>query len=219
VTARSNGNFELAVYNKGDQIPAAHRFIFYPVQQCIAEKIWKELADPRSIYRYGVRQIEFRFYRSLGMSGLKLLDHLSENRSSETLEGVSATPPPRNLQQPEGSDRRYWAMAQSIQHDQATFILELSAASTPNIHSPIASPGPQLRDAIVSIPLVQNIRQVRKWTVQRGSGRIYRRYWTRWEAVRAADHRQMNDARWNAISAGDGEAELIFAPLHSDSAR
>ena len=51
-------------------------------------------------------------------------------------------------------------MAQSIQHDQATLILELSAASTPNIHSPIASPGSQLRDAIVSIPLVQNIRQV-----------------------------------------------------------
>ena len=51
-------------------------------------------------------------------------------------------------------------MAQSIQHDQATLILELSAASTPNIHSPITSPGSQLRDAIVSIPLVQNIRQV-----------------------------------------------------------
>ena len=51
-------------------------------------------------------------------------------------------------------------MAQSIQHDQATLILELSAASTPNIRSPITSPGSQLRDAIVSIPLVQNIRQV-----------------------------------------------------------
>src|SRR5271154_5874916 len=52
-------------------------------------------------------------------------------------------------------------MAQSIQHDPAALILELSAASTPNIHSPIASPGSQLHDAIVSIPLVQNIRQVR----------------------------------------------------------
>ena len=51
-------------------------------------------------------------------------------------------------------------MAQSTQHDQAALILELSAASTPNIHSPITSPGSQLRDAIVSIPLVQNIRQV-----------------------------------------------------------
>ena len=50
-------------------------------------------------------------------------------------------------------------MAQSIQHDQATLILELSAASAPNIHSPITSPGSQLRDAIVSIPPVQNIRQ------------------------------------------------------------
>src|SRR5277367_4708022 len=51
-------------------------------------------------------------------------------------------------------------MAQSIQHDPAALILELSAASTPNIHSPIASPGSQLHDAIVSIPLAQNIRQV-----------------------------------------------------------
>ena len=34
-------------------------------------------------------------------------------------------------------------------------ILELSAASTPNIHNPIASPGSQLANAIVSIPLVQ----------------------------------------------------------------
>ena len=51
-------------------------------------------------------------------------------------------------------------MAQSIQHDPAALILKLSAASTPDIHSPIASPGSQLHDAIVSIPLVQNIRQV-----------------------------------------------------------
>jgi hypothetical protein len=69
-------------------------------------------------------------------------------------------PQRRNLLQSEGSHHRNRAMAQSIQHDQATLILELSAASTPNIHSPIASPGSQLRDAIVSIPLVQNIRQV-----------------------------------------------------------
>jgi hypothetical protein len=51
-------------------------------------------------------------------------------------------------------------MAQSIQHDPAALILELSAASTPNIHSLIASPRSQLPDAIVSMPLVQNIRQV-----------------------------------------------------------
>jgi hypothetical protein len=51
-------------------------------------------------------------------------------------------------------------MAQSIQHDPAALILELSAASTPNLHSPIASPGSQLHDAMVSIPLVQNIHQV-----------------------------------------------------------
>ena len=77
-------------------------------------------------------------------------------------------------------------MAQSIQHDQATLILELSAASTPNIHSPITSPGSQLRDAIVSIPLVQNIRQVNlnmawhrldAWPdVASGLARLRRRY-------------------------------------------
>src|SRR5271155_4347745 len=69
-------------------------------------------------------------------------------------------PQRRNLLQPEGSHRRHRAMAQSIQHDPAALILELSTASTPNIHSPIASPGLQLPDAIVSIPLVQNIHQV-----------------------------------------------------------
>jgi hypothetical protein len=51
-------------------------------------------------------------------------------------------------------------LAQSIQHDPTALVLELSAASTPNIHSPITSPGSQLPDAIVSITLVQNIRQV-----------------------------------------------------------
>ena len=55
---------------------------------------------------------------------------------------------------------RQRAMAQSIQHDPTALILELSAASTTNIHNSIASPGSQLPDAIVSIPLVQNIRQV-----------------------------------------------------------
>src|SRR5271154_6345660 len=69
-------------------------------------------------------------------------------------------PQRRNLLQPKGSHRRHRALAQSIQHDPAALILELSAASTSNIHSPIASPGSQLPDAIVSIPLVQNIRQV-----------------------------------------------------------
>src|SRR5271155_1043674 len=70
-------------------------------------------------------------------------------------------PKRRNLLQPEGSHRRNRAMAQSIRHDPAALILELSAASTPNIHSLIASAGSELPDAIVSIPLVQNIRQVR----------------------------------------------------------
>src|SRR5271170_7894083 len=63
-------------------------------------------------------------------------------------------------------------MAQSIQHDPAALILELSAASTSNIHSPIASPGSQLHGAIVSIPLLQNIRQVSshatRWNIAGG---------------------------------------------------
>ena len=75
-------------------------------------------------------------------------------------------PQRRNLLQSEGSHRRHRAMAQSIQHDPAALILELSAASTPNIHSPIAPPGSQLPDAIVSIPLVQNIRQVTRQRVR-----------------------------------------------------
>src|SRR5277367_2150519 len=69
-------------------------------------------------------------------------------------------PQRRNLLQPEGSHRRHRAMPKSIQHDPTALILELSAASTPNIHSPIASAGSELPDAIVSMPLVQNIRQV-----------------------------------------------------------
>src|SRR5271165_4509837 len=76
-------------------------------------------------------------------------------------------PQRRNLLQPEGSHRRHRAMAQSIQHDPTALILELSAASTPNIHSPIAAPGSQLPDAIVSIPLVQNIRQVNQVLARR----------------------------------------------------
>ena len=43
----------------------------------------------------------------------------------------------------------------------AGLILELSAASTPNIHSLIASAGSELPDAIVSTPIVKNIHQVR----------------------------------------------------------
>ena len=50
---------------------------------------------------------------------------------------------PGDLLQLEGSKGRHRVMEQSIQHDPAALILELSAASTPNIHSPIASPGSQ----------------------------------------------------------------------------
>src|ERR1700689_841429 len=70
-------------------------------------------------------------------------------------------PQRRNLLQPERSHRRHRAMAQSIQHEPAALFLELSATSAPNIHSQIASAGSELHDAIISIGLVQNIRQVR----------------------------------------------------------
>ena len=46
-------------------------------------------------------------------------------------------------------------MAQSIQHDPAALILNYR----PPIHSPFASAGSELLDAIVVIPLIQNIRQ------------------------------------------------------------
>src|SRR5271155_3692385 len=82
-------------------------------------------------------------------------------------------PQRRNLLQSEGGHRLHRAMAQSIQHDPAALILELPAAGTPNIHSPIASAGSELPDAIVSIPLVQNIRQVRsKISVRSGIGGV-----------------------------------------------
>ena len=50
-------------------------------------------------------------------------------------------PQRRNLLQPERSHRRHRTMEQSIQHDPAALILELSATSAPNIHSQIASAG------------------------------------------------------------------------------
>src|SRR5579864_3603038 len=69
-------------------------------------------------------------------------------------------PQRRNLLQSERSHRRHRAVAQALQHDPAALILELSAARAPNIHSLIVSTGSELRNAIISKPLVQNIRQV-----------------------------------------------------------
>ena len=50
-------------------------------------------------------------------------------------------------------------MAQALQHDQAALILELSTTRTGDIN-PGNSSGSERSYAVVSIPLVQNIRQV-----------------------------------------------------------
>lgn len=51
-------------------------------------------------------------------------------------------------------------MAQAIQHDPTALISELPAASTANIGADTAATGSERCDAVVSIPLAQNIRQV-----------------------------------------------------------
>jgi hypothetical protein len=51
-------------------------------------------------------------------------------------------------------------MAQSIQHDPPTLIARISAARAANIHRPSAQPGSASTHPVVSIRLVQNIRQV-----------------------------------------------------------
>ena len=51
-------------------------------------------------------------------------------------------------------------MAQALQHDPTALISELSPAGTANIGTYTAASGSERGDAVVSIPLVQNIRQV-----------------------------------------------------------
>jgi hypothetical protein len=51
-------------------------------------------------------------------------------------------------------------MAQALQHDQTALIAELSTTGTADIN-PGNSSGSELSNAVVSIPLVQNIRQVK----------------------------------------------------------
>jgi hypothetical protein len=51
-------------------------------------------------------------------------------------------------------------MAQALQHDPTALISELPAASTANIGADTAPSGSERSDAVVFIPLVQNIRQV-----------------------------------------------------------
>src|SRR5664279_6406360 len=68
-------------------------------------------------------------------------------------------PQRRNLLQLERSHHRHRAMVQVLQHDQTALITELSPTGTPDIN-PGNSSGLEPSNAVVSIPLVQNIRQV-----------------------------------------------------------
>ncbi len=52
-------------------------------------------------------------------------------------------------------------MAQALQHDPTAVISELPAAGAANISADTAASGSERSDAVVSIALVQNIRQVR----------------------------------------------------------
>ena len=65
-----------------------------------------------------------------------------------------------NLLQSEGGDCRHRAMAQPLQHDPTALIFGLPAARTANIVANNAPSGSEHSDAIISVPLVQNIRQV-----------------------------------------------------------
>jgi hypothetical protein len=66
----------------------------------------------------------------------------------------------RNLLQLEGSQRRHRAMAQALQHDQTALVPKLPAARTADISPGHPRSGSDRSNAVVSSPLVQNIRQV-----------------------------------------------------------
>lgn len=51
-------------------------------------------------------------------------------------------------------------MAQSLQHDPTALVLELSTAGTADVCTSDALSGSDRSNAVVSIPLVQNIHQV-----------------------------------------------------------
>jgi hypothetical protein len=69
-------------------------------------------------------------------------------------------PQRRDLLQPKGSHRRHRAMAQALQHDPAALIAELPASCTANFVARNTPSGSEPLDAVASVPLVQNIRQV-----------------------------------------------------------
>ena len=71
-----------------------------------------------------------------------------------------------NLLQPEGSHCRHRAMAQALQHDPTALIAGLPAARTANIVTTMLHLDQSAADAIISVPLVQNIRQVTSPAIQ-----------------------------------------------------
>ena len=80
--------------------------------------------------------------------------------------GVLRRPPARrvpqrgNLPQSEGGYCRHRAMAQPLQYDPTALIFGLPATRTANIVANNAPSGSEHSDAIISVPLVQNIRQL-----------------------------------------------------------
>lgn len=54
-----------------------------------------------------------------------------------------------------------FGLAQALQHDQAALIAELSATGAPDIVAGTAASGSERSYAVVPIPLVQNIHQVK----------------------------------------------------------
>ena len=71
-----------------------------------------------------------------------------------------------DLLQPEGSHRCYRALAQALQHDQTALIAELPATGAADIVAGSAASGSERGYAVVSISLVQNIRQVKSTTAK-----------------------------------------------------
>ena len=84
-------------------------------------------------------------------------------------------PQRRNLLQPQGGKYRHRAMAQALQHDQTALIAGLPTTGAADIIARNASPGSERINTVVSIPLVQNIRQFssrRRNSDQNGLNRV-----------------------------------------------
>ncbi len=64
-------------------------------------------------------------------------------------------------------------MAQALQHDPTALIPELPTTGTANISTGNVPSGSERGDAVVSIPLVQNIRQVTRQPVRTETACIF----------------------------------------------